>query len=110
MAGPDLGADDAAVTIDPFEGWLWADAVPGFLRRYGEETGEDLDVPALLDGLLDTHVGRDRWLVLPTDGPVTVELAAEPGTGAVELRARPSGPGADEARARLRALGVAYGR
>lgn len=96
--------------IEPFEGWLWADEVPAFLHRYGEQTGAVLDVAALLDGLLDTHVGRDRWLVLPTEGPVTVELAAEPGTGAVELRARPTGPGADEELVRLRSLGVAYGR
>jgi hypothetical protein len=110
VAADRQGRDDAAVSIDPFEGWLWADAVPGFLHRYGQDTGAVLDVGALLDRLLDTHVGRDRWLTLPGSGPVTVELAGEPGTGAVELRARPTGPGADEALARLRALGVVYGR
>ena len=99
-----------AVRIEPFEGWLWADAVPRFLREYGEQCGSSMDVDALLDLLLDTHVGRDRWLVLPGAGPVTVELAGEPGTGVVELRARPTGPGADEALWRLRALGVVYGR
>jgi hypothetical protein len=99
-----------SVSIDPFEGWLWADAVPAFLHAYGEQSGAPLDVPALLDGLLDTHVGRDRWLVLPSSGPVTVELAGEPGTGAVELRARPTGPGADEALRGLRTLGISYGR
>lgn len=96
--------------VEPFEGWLWADAVPAFLTRYGAAAGEELDVEALLDGLLDTHVGRDRWLVLPGAGSVTVELACEPGTGAVELRARPTGPGADEALRGLRDLGVTYGR
>lgn len=96
--------------VEPFEGWMWSDAVPGFLDRYGRDSGDVLDVEALLDSLLDTHVGRDRWLVLPGSGPVTVELAAEPGTGAVELRARPTGPGADEALRRLRELGVVYGR
>jgi len=87
-----------AVRIEPFEGWLWADAVPRFLREYGEQCSSSLDG------------GRDRWLVLPGNGPVTVELAGEPGTGVVELRARPTGPGADEALRRLRTLGVVYGR
>ena len=110
MAARSPAAHDPDVGIDPFEGWLWADAVPGFLHRVAGASEADLDVDALLDGLLDTHVGRDRWLMLPLAGPITVELAAEPGTGAVELRARPTGPGADEALRELRALGVSYGR
>lgn len=110
MATRAPSTDDLAMRVEPFEGWLWADAVPGFLADYATATGDALDVEGLLDRLLDTHVGRDRWLVLPGRGPVTVELAAEPGTGAVELRARPTGPGADEALARLRELGVVYGR
>jgi RecB family endonuclease NucS len=49
-------------------------------------------------------------LVLPAPGPVHVELAAEPGTGVVEVRARPTGPGADEVLALLRPLGAVYSR
>lgn len=95
---------------EPYECWLHREHVPAFLAGYGGATGEELDVPAVLDSLLDTDVGRGRWLVLPLGGPLRLELAAEPGTGAVEVRAFPTGPGADDLLAQLRPLGAVYGR
>lgn len=96
--------------IEPYECWLRAEDVPGFLSGYAASTGSTLDLDEVLDRLLDTDVGRGRWLVLPVEGPLTVELAGEHGTGSVEVRARPTGPGADEAIALLRPLGAIYGR
>ena len=95
---------------DPYECWLHAEAVPSFLRGYAEALGVALDVDDVLDRLLDTDTGRGRWLVLPVGGPLHVELAGEPGTGAVEVRARPTGPGADALLAALPGLGAVYGR
>ena len=95
---------------DPYECWLHAEAVPAFLRGYAEAAGVALDVDDVLDRLLDTDTGRGRWLVLPVGGPLHVELAGEPGTGAVEVRARPTGPGADALLAALPGLGAVYGR
>lgn len=96
--------------IDPYECWLHAETVPAFLRGYAEAAGVALDVDDALDRLLDTDTGRGRWLVLPVGGPLHVELAGEPGTGAVEVRARPAGPGADALLAALPGLGAVYGR
>lgn len=93
---------------DPYECWLHVEQVPAFLT--GLSAHLPFDVDAVLDALLDTHYARGRWLVLPASGPVTVELAAEPGTGVVEVRARPTGPGADEVLAALRPLGAVYSR
>jgi hypothetical protein len=95
---------------EPYECWLHADAVPAFLRGYADAAGVELDVPDVLDRLLDTDTGRGRWLVLPVDGPLSVELAGEPGTGSVEVRARPTGPGADALLACLPGLGAVYSR
>ena len=94
--------------IDPYECWLHVEDVPAFLQGLSERLA--FDVADVLDRLLDTHYARGRWLVLPADGPVHVELAAEPGTGVVEVRARPTGPGADEVLAALRPLGAVYSR
>ncbi|MCW2606265.1 MAG: hypothetical protein JWO60_958 [Frankiales bacterium] len=95
---------------DPYECWLHAETVPGFLAGYADVLGVPLDVDDVLDRLLDTDTGRGRWLVLPVSGPLHVELAGEPGTGAVEVRARPTGPGADDLLAALPGLGAVYGR
>lgn len=95
---------------EPYECWLHRERVPAFLAGYAVAAGAAVDVDDLLDRLLDTDVGRGRWLVLPVGGPLRVELAAEPGTGAVEVRAWPSGPGADELIAALLPLGAVYGR
>ena len=95
---------------EPYECWLPAERVPAFLRGLADHLHAPLDVERVLDALLDTHVERSRWLVLPLPGPLRVELAGEPGTGAVEVRARPTGPGADEVRAALRGLGALPGR
>ncbi len=93
---------------DPYECWLRAEDVPGFLR--GLALRLPFDVEDVLDRLLDTDYARGRWLVLPVDGPLHLELAGEPGTGAVEVRARPMGPGADALLALLRPLGAVYSR
>ena len=95
---------------EPYECWLHREHVPDFLAGFGAATGEQVDVADVLDRLLDTDVGRGRWLVLPVGGPLRLELGAEPGTGAVEVRAFPTGPGADALLARLRPLGAVYGR
>lgn len=95
---------------EPYECWLPAEAVPGFLSGYARVVGAALDVAAVLDLLLDTDTGRGRWLVLPVAGPLTVELAGERGTGSVEVRARPTGPGADALLAALPGLGAVYSR
>ena len=95
---------------EPYECWLHRELVPRFLAGYAREVGASVDVADLLDRLLDTDVGRGRWLVLPVGGPLRLELAAEPGTGAVEVRAFPSGPGADALIAALLPLGAVYGR
>ena len=95
---------------EPYECWLHREDVPAFLAGWAAETGGPLDVDDVLDRLLDTDVGRGRWLVLPVGGPLRLELAAEPGTGAVEVRAFPTGPGADALLGRLRPLGAVYGR
>jgi hypothetical protein len=96
--------------IDPWEAWLPRRDVPTFLSGLAAHLGQPLDVEDLLDRLLDTDISRGRWLVLPVRGPLTVELGAEPGTGDVELRARATGPGADELLAALRPLGAVYSR
>ena len=93
---------------DPYECWLHVEQVPAFLTGLAEQLPFDVD--DVLDRLQDTHYARGRWLVLPAAGPVHVELAAEPGTGVVEVRARPTGPDADELLASLRPLGAVYGR
>ena len=93
---------------DPYECWLHAERVPAFLRGLAEHLPFDVD--DVLDRLLDTDYARGRWLVLPAAGPLHVQLAAEPGAGAVEVRARPTGPGADELVALLRPLGAVYSR
>lgn len=98
------------MVTEPYECWLHAEDVPAFLRGYAEVAGAPLDVADVLDRLLDTDTGRGRWLVLPVEGPLHVELAGEPGTGAVEVRARPTGPGADALLAALPGLGAVYGR
>lgn len=72
---------------EPYECWLHNEQVPGFLAGYGAAADQFFDVDDVLDRLLDTDVGRGRWLVLPVSGPLRLELAAEPGTGAVEVRA-----------------------
>lgn len=95
---------------EPYECWLHREQVADFLRGFGDAAGEPVDVDDALDRLLDTDVGRGRWLVLPVGGPLRLELAAEPGTGAVEVRAFPTGPGADALLASLRPLGAVYGR
>ena len=95
---------------EPYECWLHREQVPDFLAGFGQATGEQVDVADVLDRLLDTDVGRGRWLVLPVGGPLRLELGAEPGTGAVEVRAFPTGPGADALLAALRPLGAVYGR
>ena len=95
---------------EPYECWLHRELVPSFLAGYAREVGASVDVVDLLDRLLDTDVGRGRWMVLPVGGPLRLELAAEPGTGAVEVRAFPSGPGADSLIAALLPLGAVYGR
>ena len=94
----------------PYECWLHREQVPAFLTGYALAAGEAVDVDDVLDRLLDTDVGRGRWLVLPVGGPLRLELGAEPGTGAVEVRAFPTGPGADDLLASLRPLGAVYGR
>ena len=96
--------------IDPWEAWLPRADVPAFLSGLAAHLGDPWDVDDLLDRLLDTDVGRGRWLVLPMRGPLTVELGTEPGTGDVELRARGTGPGADDLIAALRPLGAVYAR
>jgi len=96
--------------IEPYECWLRAEDVPAFLSGYARCCGGAVDVDDVLDALLDTDIARGRWLVLPFDGPLTLELAGERGTGSVELRARPIGAGADEAIALLRPLGAVYSR
>ena len=101
---------DRRPVTDPYECWLPAERVPAFLRGLAEHLDAPLDLEQVLDGLLDTDVERRRWLVLPLPGPLHVELAGEPGTGAVEVRARPTGPGADEVLAALRPLGALPGR
>lgn len=93
---------------DPYECWLRAEDVPGFLGGLAHRLPFDVD--DVLDRLLDTDYARGRWLVLPVDGPLHIELAGEPGTGAVEVRARPTGPGADALLALLRPLGAVYSR
>lgn len=93
---------------DPYECWLRTEDVPSFLRGLAGPLGFDAD--DVLDRLLDTDYARGRWLVLPLAGPLHLQLAAEPGTGAVEVRARPTGPGADELLALLRPLGAVYSR
>lgn len=95
---------------EPYECWLHAEDVASFLTGYAAAAGAVLDVDDVLDRLLDTDTGRGRWLVLPVAGPLHVELAGEPGTGAVEVRARPTGPGADALLAALPGLGAVYGR
>lgn len=95
---------------EPYECWLHNEQVADFLEGYAARVGEALSVHDVLDRLLDTDVGRGRWLVLPVGGPLRLELAAEPGTGAVEVRAFPTGPGADALLASLRPLGAVYGR
>lgn len=95
---------------EPYECWLHREQVPAFLAGYALAAGEAVDVDDVLDRLLDTDVGRGRWLVLPVGGPLRLELGAEPGTGAVEVRAFPTGPGADDLLASLRPLGAVYGR
>lgn len=95
---------------EPYECWLPRERVPAFLEGLGGRLGAPLDVADLLDRLLDTDVARGRWLVLPLPGPLHVELGAEPGTGDVELRARPLGPEADALLAALRPLGAVYAR
>ena len=95
---------------EPYECWLHREQVPDFLAGYAQAAGEPVDVDAALDRLLDTDVGRGRWLVLPVGGPLRLELAAEPGTGAVEVRAFPTGPGSDALLAALRPLGAWSGR
>lgn len=95
---------------EPYECWLHAEDVPAFLSGLLARAGAGLDVPDVLDRLLDTDVSRGRWLLLPVDGPLQLQLAGEPGTGSVEVRARPTGPGADELLALLRPLGAVYGR
>lgn len=93
---------------DPYECWLRTEDVPAFLTGLAGPLGFDAD--DVLDRLRDTDHTRGRWLVLPVAGPLHVQLAAEPGTGAVEVRARPTGPGADELLALLRPLGAVYSR
>lgn len=93
---------------DPYECWLRTEDVPSFLTGLAGPLGFDAD--DVLDRLRDTDYARGRWLVLPVAGPLHVQLAAEPGTGAVEVRARPTGPGADELLALLRPLGAVYSR
>ena len=93
---------------DPYECWLHVEQVPAFLAGLAERLPFDVD--DVLDRLRDTHYARGRWLVLPARGPLHVELAAEPGTGVVEVRARPTGPGSDELLAALRPLGAVYSR
>lgn len=95
---------------DPYECRLCVEDVRGFLDGLARATGSPLDVDEVLDRLRDTDVGRGRWLVLPVGGPLTVELAGEHGTGSLEVRARPTGPGADELLARLPGLGAVYSR
>ena len=95
---------------EPYECWLHREQVPAFLAGFAQAAGVPVDVDDVLDRLLDTDVGRGRWLVLPVAGPLHLELAGEPGTGAVEVRARPTGPGADDLLAVLRPLGAVYGR
>ena len=95
---------------DPYECWLHRELVPAFLTGYADAAGEQVDVEDVLDRLLDTDVGRGRWLVLPVGGPLRLELGAEPGTGAVEVRAFPTAPGSDALLALLRPLGAVYGR
>lgn len=96
--------------IEPYECRVHAADVPSFLRGFAASCGSPLDLDEVLDALLDTDVGRGRWLVLPLDGPLTLELAGERGTGSIEVRARPIGPGADEAIARLSPLGAVSSR
>ena len=93
---------------DPYECWLRAEDVPAFLHGLAARLAFDAD--EALDRLLDTDYARGRWLVLPVLGPLHVQLAGEPGTGAVEVRARPTGPGGDELLALLRPLGAVYSR
>ena len=99
-----------AELTDPYECWMHAETAPRFLQRYADLAGAELDVDDVLDRLLDTHPGRGRWLVLPVGGPLRLELAREPGTGAVEVRARPTAPGADVLLAALPGLGAVYSR
>jgi hypothetical protein len=98
----------AAGVTDPYECWLYVEQVPAFLRGLAERLPFDVD--DVLDRLLDTHYAQGRWLVLPVEGPVHLELAAEPGTGVVEVRARPTGPGSDELLGALGLLGGVYTR
>lgn len=95
---------------DPYECRLQREQVPSFLTGLADALAEPLDLDATLDRMLDTDVGRGRWLVLPLGGPLTVSLAGERGTGSVEVRARPTGPGADELIALLGRLGAIYSR
>ena len=61
---------------EPYECWLHRELVPRFLAGYAREVGASVDVVDLLDRLLDTDVGRGRWLVLPVGGlpPVSSRL------------------------------------
>lgn len=95
---------------EPYECWLHREQVPGFLAGFAAAAQVPVDVDDVLDRLLDTDIGRGRWLVLPVAGPLHLELAAEPGTGAVEVRAWTLGPAGDELLAQLRPLGAVYGR
>lgn len=98
------------MVAEPYECWLPRDQVEAFLCGLAERARVTLDVEDVLDRLLDTHVGRGRWLVLPVGGPVRIELGTEPGTGDVEVRAWPLGPGSDDLIACLPGLGAVYGR
>lgn len=96
--------------IEPYECRLPRERVPDFLSGLGAALGEPLDLDDVLDRLLDSDLARGRWLVLPLGGPLTVSMAAERGTGSVEVRVRPTGPGADELITLLGPLGAVYSR
>ena len=61
---------EAGSVIEPYECWLHREQVPAFLAGFARAAGQPVDVDVVLDRLLDTDVGRGRWLVLPVGGPL----------------------------------------
>lgn len=87
-----------------YEGWLREENLEPFLRLLAELCRLPLDVPAALQGTLDSDPVRGRWHDVAGADPVALRLGFERGTGIVELRVTPTGFGADAVVERLRVL------
>ena len=87
-----------------YEGWLREENLEPFLRLLGELCRLPIDIPAALQGALDSDPLRGRWYDVPDVDPVALRLGFERGTGVVELRVVPTGFGADAVVERLRVL------